>query len=99
MFIVTAITNQFKLRRSEIKGAIYIALLRSCKPERTGFYKPESCVKKDHIFNLSIFFMADVKASLYKKLAGNFSVGLLSDVVSSLGTSNKRERNVAKVMR
>ena len=63
------------------------------------FYKPESCVKNDHIFNLSIFFMADVKASLYKKLAGNFSVGLLSDVVSSLGTSNKRERNVAKVMR
>ena len=39
MFIATAITNQTKLHRSETKGAIYIALLRSCKRKQTGVYK------------------------------------------------------------
>src|SRR5947209_8381785 len=39
MFIATAITNQSKLFRSETKGAIYIALLRSCKGKQTGIYK------------------------------------------------------------
>ncbi len=39
MFIAIAITNQSKLRRSETKGAIYIALLRSCKRKQTFIYK------------------------------------------------------------
>jgi len=39
MFIATAITNQSKLRRSETKGALYIALLRSCSGKPTGIYK------------------------------------------------------------
>src|SRR2546425_10903833 len=39
MFIATAITNQSKLRRSETKAAIYIALLRSCKRKQTSIYK------------------------------------------------------------
>ena len=39
MFIAKAIANQSKLRRSETKGAIYIALLRSDKRKQTGIYK------------------------------------------------------------
>jgi hypothetical protein len=39
MFIATAITNQTKLRRSETRSAIYIALLRSCELKQTGIYK------------------------------------------------------------
>ena len=54
MFIAKAITNQSKLRRSETKGAIYIALLRSCTRKQTviykhfiptGFIRPRTCSK------------------------------------------------------
>src|SRR6266700_4497645 len=55
MFIAIAITNQSKLRRSETRGAIYIALLRSCKGKQTlnfiptGFICPETCSKKQEV--------------------------------------------------
>jgi len=39
MFIAKAIANQSKLRRSETKDAIYLALLRSCPRKQTGIYK------------------------------------------------------------
>src|SRR2546429_8951411 len=38
MFIA-AIANKSKLRRSETKDAIYLALLRSCTRKQTGIYK------------------------------------------------------------
>src|SRR5437660_8145765 len=57
MFIARAITNQSKLRRSETKAAIYIAL-RSCKRKRmviykhfipTGFMCPRNLLKKQEV--------------------------------------------------
>src|SRR5438105_2919661 len=57
MFIATAITDQSKLRRSETKAAIYIAL-RSCKRKRmviykhfipTGFMCPRNLLKKQEV--------------------------------------------------
>jgi len=58
MFIATAITNQSKLRRSETKGAMYSALLRSCERKPTGIYKHfiptdldahQTCSKKQEV--------------------------------------------------
>src|SRR5690242_19374166 len=45
MIIAKAITNQSKLRRSDTKGAIDIALLRSCTVKHTGIYKQISLVR------------------------------------------------------
>ena len=58
MFIATVITTRCKLRRSETKGAVYIALLRSCKRKPTGIYKhfiptgfmrPRNLLKKQEV--------------------------------------------------
>jgi hypothetical protein len=42
MFIATTITNQSKPRRSETKGAVNIALLRSCEPKQTRIHNISS---------------------------------------------------------
>jgi len=58
VFIAKAIANQSKLRRSEAKDAIYIALLRSCTRKQTGIYKhfiptgfirPRNLLKKQEV--------------------------------------------------
>jgi len=69
--------------------------------ESTGCYhiNPESGVKTmDQIFNLSIFLMAYSNASLYRKLAGSFKVGLLSGLISSPGITSSRALRVLSVI-
>ena len=48
--------------------------------------------------NLWIILIADSKMSLYKKLAGNFKVGRLSDLINSHGIKSKRDLNVLSVI-
>ena len=38
----------------------------------------------DQIFNFTIIFIAPSKASLYKKFAGNFKIGLEKDLGANL---------------
>ena len=60
---------------------------------------PESCVKTmGQNFNFSMLFIACPKASLYKKLIGNFRVGLLSVLISSPGIKSSRARRVLSVI-
>src|SRR5439155_22958846 len=50
MFIAKAIANQSKLRRSETKDAIYLALLRSWARKQTGIYKINISSLRDSFF-------------------------------------------------